>query len=68
MSSSIMLRNKKIALRFENEFVESWREIDTLDSKCYSNFRAKLSNIDQETVNVARDLVNELLQYAESLK
>lgn len=68
MSSSIMLRNKKIALRFENEFAESWREIDTLDSKCYSNFRAKLGNIDQETVNVARDLVNELLQYAKSLK
>lgn len=68
MSSSIMLRNRKIALKFENEFVESWREIETLDTKCYSNFRAKLNNIDQETVNVARDLVNELLQYAESLK
>lgn len=68
MSSSIMLRNKEIASRFENEFLESWRGIDTLDSKCYSNLRAKFSNINQKTVGAARDLINELLQYAESLK
>lgn len=67
MSSSIMFRNKKIASKFKDEFMESWRLIDNLDSKYYQKLLSTLSEITVESRNISRSLVGEIIQHAESL-
>ena len=62
MSSAIMLRNKTIASRFIDEFVENWRIVGGMDDKHYGELLSSISGVTNEVKKKAHQLVDECLR------
>lgn len=61
LTSSIMLRNAKIASRFSTDFLENFRRIGRLDDTKYSNLVTSFSGLDQAARALAIKTVDEIV-------
>jgi hypothetical protein len=68
MSSSVMFKNERIAKIFIDEFEGNWKNIASFDAKTYHKILSNFNEIDPETREKAREIINELKQYVEGLK
>ncbi|WP_420862600.1 hypothetical protein [Algirhabdus cladophorae] len=61
LSSSIMLKNAKIAERFETEFMEHYRSLGQLSDKKYAELLGEMEGISNSEKNRVLKSVNEIL-------
>lgn len=61
MSSAIMFRNKKIASRFKEEFLENWRRIGALNELEWGEIYSKIQGLTKDIKKNSLLLIEELL-------
>jgi len=61
MSSAIMFRNRQIAQRFRDEFMENWRRIGAISERTMGAFTSSIQGLSNEVKKAALESVEKLL-------
>lgn len=61
MSSAIMIRNKEIALRFKDEFLENWRSTGVIDELKHASIVVKIKGLSDDLKKKAYEIIEKIL-------
>lgn len=62
MNASIIFKNQKVALRYKDEFIESYRKLGTFTDERFAELVKSFSDLDKKTKKDCIDLVDDLLK------